>query len=115
MTGAIALERSLPDGLRPLPPGLPYELFTVVAESKEKGAVLHPGVLLPEGICARAQLLEAGLRANPVRCFVQYWRLHIPHLSQNNFVKAPSVQDHCHLRFRILYEAPPLYACMCQV
>ena len=65
-------------GSGPLPPGLPNELFAVVAESIEKGAVLYPGVLLPEGIRARAQLPEAGVCADPVRCFLQYWRPSYP-------------------------------------
>ena len=59
-----------PDRLRPLPPGLPYELLAMMAERIEQGTIFHPGVLLPEGVCACSQLLEACILSKLVCCFL---------------------------------------------
>ena len=59
-----------PDRLRPLPPGLPNKLIAMMAQRIEQGAIFYPGVLLPEGVCACSQLLEARTLSKVVSCFL---------------------------------------------
>ena len=65
-----SLNKCRPDRLWPLPPGLPNKLLAMMAQRIEQGAIFYPGVLLPEGVCACSQLLEAGILSKLVCCFL---------------------------------------------